>query len=327
MHVDWEEGMRGAKLRQGHATFVNPRLSGFRWPLIEVVGQSPGPRLCVMAGVHVNEASSIEAAYQIAGLLKAKELRGSVSILPVVNIAGAFDHQAKSPVDGKNMHWLYPGNAEGSFSDALAHALVTEWAQGADAVIDMHGGDIGEDLTQYVVYQEARDDALSSRNEALARCFHPKVMFRMPTDWLSRPGRICTALANRGIPSVLSEAGRFPMLNTQDVAFHVQGALNVARHLGMIDVEDVATRSEPIVLADYRFLVAPVSGLFYPLAKSGERVVAGQPLARMKDLFAQDLCDLRAPMDGVVMWIGTHLMAREGEWVAGFGVIAGDRRG
>lgn len=322
MQICWNEAMNEPGLRHGHVTFANPGLSGYRWPLLEVVGQLPGPRLCVMAGVHVNEASSVEAAYQIAAILKAKELRGRVSILPVVNIAGAFEHQAASPVDGKNMHWLYPGNAEGTFSDALAHALVSEWAEGADAVVDMHGGDIGEDLIQYVVYQETRDGGLSSRNEELARCFHPDVMFRIPADWLSRPGRSCTALANRSIPAVVSEAGRFPMLNAEDVAFHVTGVLNIARHLGMIDGAQGVAPSESIVLQDYRFLVAPASGLFYPLVRSGDRVCAGRPLARMKDLFGQDQCDLLAPASGVIMWIGTHLLVKEGEWVAGFGVCA-----
>jgi uncharacterized protein len=48
-----------AGLHKTELTFDYPALAGWRWPAVEIVGQKPGPRLAIIAGIHVNETSSI----------------------------------------------------------------------------------------------------------------------------------------------------------------------------------------------------------------------------------------------------------------------------
>src|SRR5206468_7923968 len=108
MRVDWISGDGGPGLNRGHLSFDNPALKDFSWPVVDVVGREPGPRLCVMAGVHVNEASSLEAAASLWRSVDPALVRGRISIMPVVNIPGRYAHSMNVPVDGKNIHWLYP---------------------------------------------------------------------------------------------------------------------------------------------------------------------------------------------------------------------------
>ena len=72
-------------------TFSNPLLKDYTWPVCEITGAIAGPRLCVTAGVHVNEVSSIEAAIRLQSYFRPEELQGSVSIMPVVNLPALFD--------------------------------------------------------------------------------------------------------------------------------------------------------------------------------------------------------------------------------------------
>jgi hypothetical protein len=85
MDVTWDRGGNGA--RWGSLTFANPTLQvscnqsastlavcaapllynacycggqGYSWPVFEATGSRPGPRLCVTAGIHVNEVSASE---------------------------------------------------------------------------------------------------------------------------------------------------------------------------------------------------------------------------------------------------------------------------
>src|SRR5690606_32682199 len=53
---------------QGEIEFSNPTLRDYRWPVCEIAGRRAGPKLCVTAGVHVNEVSSIEAAIRLQRL-------------------------------------------------------------------------------------------------------------------------------------------------------------------------------------------------------------------------------------------------------------------
>ncbi len=50
------------------------------------------------------------------------------------------------PIDGKNLNRLFPGRADGTVSDRIAHTL-TEIMRRADVVVDVHSGDATEDLT------------------------------------------------------------------------------------------------------------------------------------------------------------------------------------
>ena len=56
-------------------------------PMITVAGKTPGPKLCVIAGSHACEISSIEAAIRITSLVNPEQLSGMLISLPVLNTA------------------------------------------------------------------------------------------------------------------------------------------------------------------------------------------------------------------------------------------------
>src|SRR5437588_9146940 len=103
---------------RGELSFDAPALHGYRFPCVDIIGQQPGPRLCITAGVHVNEVSSIEAAIRLQCFFKPAMLRGSVSIIPVVNQPALPVYtQYTCPVDGKNINFSFPGRPDGSFTE------------------------------------------------------------------------------------------------------------------------------------------------------------------------------------------------------------------
>jgi uncharacterized protein len=319
MRIEWSSGSGGPGINRGHLSFDNPSLGGFRWPVVDIVGREAGPRLCVMAGVHVNEASSLEAAVSLWRAIDPALLRGTVSIMPVVNIPGIYGHTMNVPVDDKNIHWLYPGNPHGSFTEALADALLFDWSADAAALIDMHGGEMWEDLTTYVVFQRSDDPVVNNRNEVLARCFAPPLIFGLPAKMSNESGRSCQALGRVGRVGLVSESGRNALLTRSDVQFHRDGVLNVARQLGLLPQQPLPPGPEPILLDDYQFMVAPASGLIYSHVRGGEPVTRGQRLATITDLFQHTLAELTAVANGWVMWITTHTLSKEGEWIGALG--------
>jgi predicted deacylase len=118
-------------LEWGTLTFEAGVLAEVPIPFFEILSAVAGPRLAVMAGMHPNEVSSMEAALRLKQAFSQNLDKGSVSILPILNIPGLYEHaQSICPIDGKNINFSFPGNPNGSFSEALAHALVTDWNTG-----------------------------------------------------------------------------------------------------------------------------------------------------------------------------------------------------
>ena len=119
--------------------FAAPSLAGHAWQAIDIVGLSDGPTLAVMAGIHPNEVAGIEAAYRLAERIDARELRGTVTIIPVVNGPG-YQTRAESlcPVDSENINFCFPGRPDGSFSEVgesltISQPLPSVWTRTSDA--------------------------------------------------------------------------------------------------------------------------------------------------------------------------------------------------
>jgi predicted deacylase len=135
--------------------FPAPALDGIELPLFEARGSRDGPRVCLLAGVHGCEYASIEALTRFMRQLDSSALCGSVIAAPIVNMP-AF--RARSPFvtpgDGKNLNRCFPGDPGGTVSDVLAHHVFTELIEPADALIDLHGGDLVEALEPFTLYDE-----------------------------------------------------------------------------------------------------------------------------------------------------------------------------
>src|SRR5262245_57139560 len=107
-------------LEWGTLTFKAGVLAEVPIPFFEIQSAVAGPRLAVMAGMHPNEVSSMEAALRLKQAFSQHLDKGSVSILPILNIPGLYEHaQSICPIDGKNINFSFPGNPNGSFSEAL----------------------------------------------------------------------------------------------------------------------------------------------------------------------------------------------------------------
>ncbi|MFI5013095.1 MAG: succinylglutamate desuccinylase/aspartoacylase family protein [Hyphomicrobiales bacterium] len=315
-----DETISADGILRGLLVFDNPKLAGWKWPMAEIRGRSPGPRLCVMAGMHVNEVSSIEAVVQLQSRIAPEELRGTIAMLPLVNLP-AMPHRSQylCPIDGKNINFNFPGHERGSFSEALADAILADWAAEAEVLVDLHGGDLCENVAKFSICQEIGDAKFDARNLALARCFDAEIIVLLEPGLMEAPGRACTARARSKRHAAMSEAGANGIIDAVSVAFHLEGVLNIARLLGMIDAAPLRGKRRQIVVDRYLWIEAPAAGILRPDAEAGMRISKGQRLATLTDLFGTAKGEIQAPEAGVLLWRITHGMVAEGEKVFGLG--------
>jgi predicted deacylase len=305
-------------------TFPYPSLAGWHWPAIDIVGQRPGPRLAVIAGVHVNETSSVEAAIRLQRAFAPASLKGWLSIIPIVNLpAVPLRTQYVCPLDDKNINFSFPGRPDGTFAEAIAWALLEDWARDADCFVDMHGGDLCENVAHFTVAQMIGDAEFDARNLDLAECFDAQIVARLDPSHLRQPARSCTGRAQRRQHAAFAEGGRIGLIEEENVTYHFEGVRRIAKYLGMI--EDAAPkRRQPVIIDRYLWIEAPVDGLYRYAVEPAQKVAKGAVLATAENTYGETLGTVTAPADGHILWRITHALAPKGSFIVGLGVSSAD---
>lgn len=302
-----------------------PSLSAWEWPTIEIVGERPGPRIAIWAGMHVNELSSVEAAFRLARTLDPSAVLGRVSIMPILDLPALGDRTSLvCPLDDKNINFCFPGSPSGTFSDALAYALINEWAADAICTFDLHGGDVSEDVDQYIMIQLTGDSQFDAELRTVADGWGAKTRMEFPPRYMETPGRSITARSAQAKFSIMSEAGCSTRISESDVAFHAEGVLGIAAKLGVVDATRIdvpASRMPQIIVRESLVVHSDVRGWGKTLKVPGEPVKKGDVLVEVRDYVSDEASYIRSPHDGIVMWTDHHPAVEPGHPVGGLGVF------
>jgi predicted deacylase len=290
-----------------------------RIPITVVRGRRSGPTLALIAGTHGSEVAPIIGLQRLRAELDPAQLTGTVILVHVANLPSFLGRTIYySPVDRKNLNRVYPGRADGTISERIAHAITREVIERADYVVDMHAGDGNESLRPYTYWMPLRRDA---RVDSLARMMalafghdHIVVDTSRSGDPAASVYTSNTAMT-RGKPAITTETGYLGVVTEELVQRNVSGALRLMRWLRMWpgDEELVAN---PVWLSRTEVLRSPVTGVWHPLVERGHTVQRGTVLGYLTDFFGTGRVDVRAPFAGEVLYVvGTPAM-NAGEPVA-----------
>lgn len=289
----------------GTFTFAGDEgLARYQWPYIAIRGRNPGPTVLVSAGIHAAEYTGIEAAIRLGRSLDPREVRGTLLVLPLLNRPGFYERSIYvNPEDGDNLNRLFPGDPKGKWGERFAHRLLTEIVVRCNHAIDLHAGDLVEDLVPFVVYRETGDAALDGRIRAMANAYGARWAVKSaPTG--ERPGSLYAVAALNGVAAMLAESGGRGLLVEEDVARHVRGVTNILRTIGAL-VGAPEPVPPPRVVNSFEWLRSPVEGIFHPAVGVDRMVKAGDVVGEMVDLVGEPLAQVSAPASGVVLFIVT----------------------
>lgn len=274
-------------------------------PVVTITGNQPGPVVFVGAGVHGGEYPPIEAVIRLGKMLVPIELAGTVLLMPVLNLPAFWTRTPfVCPVDGVNPNRVFPGAADGSYSEQMTHALINEFAIHADAYLDLHGGDIPEALVPFSICRGGTEPA-DVKSRELATVFGLPYLLAVSRPVQAAKGSSSfVAAAERGIPAVLAEAGGVGQLQQDAVTMLTDGVMRVLAHLGMVKRHRaIAAAREPVVLSSFEWLYAQNAGMFYPAVSAGDAVEAGQEVGTIGSLFGDTLETVIAPATGRVLFL------------------------
>jgi uncharacterized protein len=277
----------------------HPALAGLEWPVFEATGTRDGPRVCLLAGVHGCEYSSIAAVTRFMRELDVASLSGSIVAVPIIS---PTSFAARSPFvvpeDGSNLNRSFPGGRDGTFTDVLAHHVFAEFISGSDVLIDLHGGDMVEALEPFALYD---DSPVRETARRLARAYGLRYVICDTTDPLA--GTTSAAAAAAGIAAVTAEAGGRGLLEPAEVARHLRGLRSTLRAAGALDGEPDPPPADQQLVDRLEWMRAPGSGWWQPAVTVGDAVAAGDHLGDVLDGFGDVTSAVTAPRAGVVLCV------------------------
>jgi predicted deacylase len=279
-------------------------LAKYRWPYIAIAGREPGPKVLVTAGIHAAEYTGTLAAIRIGRMIDPGDVRGLLLILPLLNRPGFYERSIyTNPEDNDNLNRLFPGDANGTWGQRFAHRLLTEVITGFDHSIDLHAGDLIEDLVPFVIYRETGDAALDVKIKRMVDAYGARwAVASAPTG--ERPGSLYAVAALNGVAAMLAESGGNGLPLEDDVARHVRGVTNILRAIGALGGAAEAV-VPPTVVKSFDWLRSPVEGIFRSRVKVDQRVAKGDVVGELTDLVGEPLATVKAPVSGVVLFTVT----------------------
>jgi hypothetical protein len=284
-------------------------------PYVLLCGKANGPTVLVTAGIHSAEYVGIQAAVELSNELTPDALRGNVVIVPLANRSG-FEHRTMSMVheDGKNLNRVFPGDAEGSVAERLAHTLFESFIARADAYIDLHSGDGYETLHPFAYYLGDTDAEETAKR--MISCVNADCCVRSRC----RTGGAYNLASVRGIPSVLIERGQLSLFSREEIEADKADVRNILRLLGVLPGEyRTYPKTELLEYDD----AAPCTGFWYPEKRVGERFKKGECFGVIRDCFGKTLHVALADADGMLLYQCSSLNIIEKGPMVAYGVETG----
>lgn len=280
-------------------------------PLLQARGDGDGPHVAILGGIHGDEPEGMTAAAAIWRTVSLQ--RGSITVVPVCNAPAAEAGTRSSPVDNRNLARTFPGMADGTVTERIAHVLSENVIRQADFLIDLHSA--GQHYAMPLLAGSyAVPDALGAQCQAAAQAFGAPVYWAHPDI---APGRSLSVALEANIPNFYVECGGGGRVRPSDFNAYVNGVRRVLAHLGCMP--PIAPPPPPVLRLRSTgdldtWLTVDVAGILLERVRVLECVQQDQTLGTVVDAFDGGvLQELKAPFAGVVVMARRTAHVRPGD--------------
>lgn len=263
------------------------------------------PRLTAVGAQHACETCGTDGMIRLMEELRGADpgaCAGSLVLIPVANIPGyPLRAHNTSQYDGTNLNRSYPGSPSGNTSERIAD-MIWRIASTGDYVLDLHGGDMNEDVIRYAEMHLSEEAALMEKSLGMAACFdlNTALVSISGRDYAYPDFRSLYGLAQEnGIAASIVEAGGSGISDEDSIVFFHEGLKKVMIHLGMWKGEQ-RDKKKMWVTRWVSCIERPASGIFTSFVNAGDPVFRGQEIGKITDYFGHRLDTIRSPREGVV---------------------------
>ncbi len=309
-----------------------------RLPVCVIRGETSGPCITLLSGVHGDEFEGPLTLHQLAQELSADRITGCVTLLPSLNVAGLQTGLRCSPLDNLDLDQCFPGTPVGTISERVAYEVFERFVRPADLVVDLRSG--GSSL-RFAASAAVRFSA-DHTGQKTGRSRHAKRDIHQQQSW-DRQQTSEAAMIAFGAPNSVrlppskrnsclqgaTEAAATPYLQTElggggnasaeTLSIAHTGCCNLLRHLGVLDGEIQLRATRMLEVRDASFyLHATTHGMLCPHARLGQEIYRGDPLLAMVNLEDSGAPPhlIRVPRNGVLLALRDRGPTKPGDLLA-----------
>lgn len=280
-------------------------------PITLISGKLEGPTFTIIAGIHGMEYPTIMSLLELRKEIDPKILKGNLIIIPIVNVQSFYKRVPfLNPLDNLNLNRVFPGNANGTITEVMADFMTKEVFGATDVLLDMHGGDVNEDLIPFICYYDNKEfkqqTQLASRlSEISGYDTVVSYPYILPED---KPAMYAFKQAvKQGIPSLSIEIGKLGNWDESEISLTKDAIYRMMAELKMYENKKI----KQVVSAKIRYnrqtyVSVPMQGIFHSKIKAGDHVKKDTEIGFITDIFGNKITTITAPETGVVLYkIGT----------------------
>lgn len=277
--------------------------------LRRIEGNSPGPRLLVLGGIHGDEFEPMVAARELLQRVESQQLSGSLTVVPVVN-EPAFLRGHRTAEDGRDLARTFPGKADGSITEQIAHAA-SKLIHDSDFVIDLHTGGTQLAVWPLAGYMMHSDPSVLNWQRRMARAFG------LPIVWgtsAALNGRSLSECRDANKPAIYVEYQGAAVCRESGVRAYVDGCLQVMSELKMLPPTHRVRSEQPLVVEDVRpnsghlqiCNPSPSAGYWRSCVELGQQVQRGDELGTVSDVLGENVSPILTEHSGIVIVLRTY---------------------
>ena len=299
----------GIEIPKGSNVTINlelPRLyhSPMNLPIRVIRGKKEGPIIFVSAAIHGDELNGIEIIRRFRKLNILKRLKGTVILIPIVNIYGVMTLSRYMP-DRRDLNRNFPGSSKGSLASRIAKIFFDEIVSKCSFGIDLHTASIHKSN-----FPQVRTNLNNEYTYALAKVFGAPVVLHSEL----REGSLRAEAQEKGIPTLLYEAGEALRFDETSIRIGVKGIVNVLRHLGMFPRVKISKKLKlPIIARSSQWIRSTESGIIRTIKALGDTVKENEIIAYVDEPLYEQSFEIRATFDGVIIGKSEIPLIQEGD--------------
>ncbi len=272
-------------------------------PVQVIRGRRKGPTVFISAAIHGDELNGIEIIRRLKHLALIKKLKGTLILVPVVNVYGLNTLSRYLP-DRRDLNRSFPGSTKGSLAARIARIFFDEIVRKCDYGIDLHTGAIHRTNLPQIRTNVKNEETLN-----LAKAFEAPVVLHSEL----RDGSLRAEAQEHGVPILLYEAGEALRFDETAIKIGVKGIVNVLRALAMLPQTKKRRYRNPLICKSSHWTRAPESGILRTLRGLGDSVKADEIIGYVDEPLGEESYEIRSKFDGIIIGKSQIPLVQEGD--------------
>ncbi len=273
-------------------------------PVRVIRGKKDGPTVFISAAIHGDELNGIEIIRRLRKLNILKKLKGTLILVPVVNVYGTINLSRYLP-DRRDLNRSFPGSSKGSLAGRIAKIFFDEIVSKCSLGIDLHTASIHKSNLPQI-----RTNIENDYTFKLAKAFEAPVVLHAEL----RDGSLRAVAQEKGVPILLYEAGEALRFDEKSIRIGVKGIINVLRANEMLpQVVRKKDAKTPIITRSSRWIRATDSGMLRTIKALGDTVEEDETIAYIDEPLGDDSVEIKSPFNGIIIGKSEIPLIQEGD--------------